>query len=273
MRKLKPEPAEPFTRGEYLCELAEIGGEATPMEADFGWVSFRFIVIKGRHKGQLFDIKLEIDYSVGGMRLEELAQTAGIEDRGLIEEDMDALFDKPIRIAIWRLETGAVYRIAIEWGCMSTEKVEYSPRHHAVPMYRPPCGEYVVQITGASLDTSDDTQADLRLKFQTVDGDYAGETFSLCFSIHNRNYKVENAARMQLYRITRALDIDPLEDTDQLIGRSLHLFIWAYVPWRLDDIAAWGCMPLEEGRDNDAPGHNFSGRPQEPTEGGGPAAA
>jgi hypothetical protein len=272
MNKLKPSAELPFTRGEYLCELAEIEGEATPMEADFGWVSFRFAVIKGRHKGQLFDIKLEIDYSVGGMRLEELAQMAGIDDRGLIEEDMDALFDKPIRIAIWRLETGAGYPLAVEWGCMSTNKVEYSPRHHAVPMYRPPCGEYAVQITGARLDANDDTQADLHLKFQIVDGDYIGEIFSIDFSIHNRNHKVEHIARMQLARITRALDI-ALEDTNQLFGRSLRLFSWAYVPWRLDDIAAWGCMPIEQGLDIDAPRYSFSGRPQGAHRGGGPAAA
>jgi hypothetical protein len=87
-----------------------------------------------------------------------------------------------------------------------------------------PAGWYDVRITAAELkETNARTGQYIKLRYDVVGPTHQGRVVFGNLNIRNPNPKAEEIGRQQLGEIMRAVGLPRVDDTDQLIGKSLTI--------------------------------------------------
>lgn len=87
-----------------------------------------------------------------------------------------------------------------------------------------PAGEYVANIKDAELKvTKDGTGQYIKLKLQIVAPTNAGRVIFSNLNIQNKSEKAEQIGRQQFGEVMRALGLNTVQDTDQLIGGTIGI--------------------------------------------------
>jgi len=87
-----------------------------------------------------------------------------------------------------------------------------------------PAGWYNVAIAGAEIkDTKAGTGKYISVRFDITGPEHQGRVVFTNLNTRNPNPKAEEIARQQLGEIMRAIGVQELEDTDQLIGGNLAI--------------------------------------------------
>ena len=87
-----------------------------------------------------------------------------------------------------------------------------------------PAGDYVVTIKNAELKpTKDGSGQYIKLKLDVVAPSSVGRVIFSNINIRNKSEQAENIGRQQLGAIMRALALNSVSDTDQLIGATLSV--------------------------------------------------
>lgn len=87
-----------------------------------------------------------------------------------------------------------------------------------------PEGWYSTTISEAGLQsTKDGTGSYIKLRLDVTGPSHQGRVLFANLNIRNKSAKAEDIANQQLGEIMRAIGLPKLDDTDQLIGRSLSV--------------------------------------------------
>ena len=87
-----------------------------------------------------------------------------------------------------------------------------------------PAGWYTVAIAGAELrDTKAGTGKYISVRFDITGPEHQGRVVFTNLNTRNPNPKAEEIGRQQLGEIMRAIGVQKLEDTDELIGGNLSI--------------------------------------------------
>lgn len=91
--------------------------------------------------------------------------------------------------------------------------------------YEPlPAGDYDVTIKDASIKpTADGTGQYIKLRLDVDGPTHAGRVVFTNLNIRNKSQQAESIGRAQLGSVMKALGVDQLTDTDQLIGGRLNV--------------------------------------------------
>ena len=87
-----------------------------------------------------------------------------------------------------------------------------------------PAGDYTVTITEASLETTKSgTGKYIKLRMDVTGPTHEGRVLFSNINIQNDSQKAEEIGQQQLGAIMRAIALDALNDTDQLVGGNLKV--------------------------------------------------
>lgn len=85
-----------------------------------------------------------------------------------------------------------------------------------------PAGWYSARITQAELkDTNAKTGKYINVRYDLTDGAHAGRVVFGMVTVRNPNAKAEEIGRQQIGKMCRALGLETVSDTDQLVGGEL----------------------------------------------------
>jgi hypothetical protein len=108
-------------------------------------------------------------------------------------------------------------------------KLGYVSTNDAYPAneFKPiPAGKYPAIILHSELCTNKlGTGQYIKLKWQIVEGDYHGRVIFSQHNVFHQNPQVENIGRGELQSFAKAAGIDPLEDSEDLHGKPMLVFV------------------------------------------------
>lgn len=87
-----------------------------------------------------------------------------------------------------------------------------------------PAGEYNVRVVDASIETTKSgTGQYIKMRLDVIGPSHEGRVLFSNLNIKNDSQKAEEIGRQQLGDVMRAIGLDSLSDTDQLIGGNMRV--------------------------------------------------
>ncbi len=223
--------AAPLPRGEYVAEIVEISVQAfaDPNEQDIA--AFLFQVCEGKYAGRRFWLSTEYVDSVGAPGFRNLWQAAGMdwEDRPGhedIEEDIDYLLGRLVRISIWSMIEGRLPRL-VSWGCMPVKAGEINLNPAPDPFsFFGPRGKFLAKVTDSHICDTDEAGKMLYLTLEVYTNRFWPENGFIGFHIHDKDEETERMAHICLCRIAQALGIDAFDDSEVLHDKEFVVTFW-----------------------------------------------
>lgn len=103
-----------------------------------------------------------------------------------------------------------------------------------------PDGWYFVKISETKLGpTKNNTGEKIDIRFDIVGPTHQGRVMFTAINIRNQSAQAEQIGRQQLGEIMRAIGLDRIENTDQLIGGSLQIKVKIKQPTERDRAAGY----------------------------------
>ena len=103
-----------------------------------------------------------------------------------------------------------------------------------------PDGWYAAKITEAKLGpTKSGTGEKIDVRFSILGPTHEGRVMFTAINIRNQSAQAEQIGRQQLGEIMRAIGLDRIENTDQLIGGSLQIKVKIKQPTERDKAAGY----------------------------------